>query len=309
MKVNNPYIVVTGGSGFLGKQVVKELKNKGYTNISVPRSKQHDLRKSIDCKKVLKGANIVIHLAANVGGIGYNQDFPATLFYDNLLMGINVMHEAYNLGVKKFVGIGTVCSYPKYTPVPFNEETLWDGYPEETNAPYGLAKKMLLVASCAYRKQFGYNSIFLIPVNLYGPRDNFNPKKSHVIPALIRKFYLAKINKKSSVTVWGTGKASREFLYLNDAAQAIVLAMELYNEPEPVNIGSGQEITIKELVTKIAKIIKFKGEIIWDKTKPDGQPRRLLNVDRAFKEFGFKAKTDFDEGLRKTISWFIKKYG
>lgn len=305
----NVQIVVTGGAGFLGKQVVKLLKKKGYKKIIVPRSKQFDIRKPEDCRKVVTNCDIVIHLAANVGGIGYNRDFPATLFYDNLLMGINLLHESYKCGVKKFVGIGTVCAYPKYTPVPFREEALWDGYPEETNAPYGLAKKMLLVASNSYRKQYNFNSIYLIPVNLYGPNDNFDPQKSHVIPALIRKVYLAKIKKQESVTVWGTGKASREFLYVEDAAKAIVMAMESYNKSVPVNLGYGQDITIKELVDKITRIIKFNGRIIWDKTKPDGQPRRLLNVNRAYKEFGFKAETDFNQGLKKTINWFIKNYG
>ncbi|MBI2029736.1 GDP-L-fucose synthase [Candidatus Gottesmanbacteria bacterium] len=305
----NSRIVVTGGAGFLGRYVVGKLKDKGYRNIFIPRSKQYDLRKQSDCKKIASKADVIIHLAANVGGIGYNQKFPATLFYDNLLMGINLIHQsckAYNI---KFVAVGTVCAYPKYTPVPFKEESLWDGYPEETNAPYGLAKKMLLVASQSYRKQYNFNCIYLIPVNLYGPGDNFNPEKSHVIPALIRKIYTAKVKKERYVTVWGTGKASREFLFVEDAAEAIVAAMEKYNKQEPVNLGYGQDISISELVSKISGIIKYRGQTLWDKTKPDGQPRRLLNVDKAYTEFGFRAKTDFDTGLRKTINWYIKKYG
>ncbi len=302
-------IVVTGGSGFLGRQVVTQLIHKGYTNIFVPRSKNYDLRDIAICRKVTERADVVIHLAANVGGIGYNRDFPAQLYYDNLIMGVQLMHESYQNGVKKFVMIGTVCAYPKYTPVPFREESIWDGYPEETNAPYGLAKKMLLVGSQAYRKQYNFNSIFLIPVNLYGPYDTFDPTKSHVIPALIRKFYLAKINKQNTVTVWGTGKASREFLYVEDCGRAIILAMERYNKPEPVNLGYGQEITIGQLVEKISRTVGFKGKVNWDITKPDGQPRRLLDVSRAYKEFGFKAKTTFEVGLKRTINWYIKTYG
>lgn len=305
----NARIVVTGGAGFLGSQVVGKLKNKGYRNIFVPRSKQYDFRKQSDCKKIARKADVIIHLAANVGGIGYNQKYPATLFYDNLLMGINLMHESCMASNSKFIAVGTVCAYPKYTPVPFKEDSLWDGYPEETNAPYGLAKKMLLVASQAYRKQYNFNSIYLILVNLYGQGDNFDPERSHVIPALIRKIYTAKIKKEKYVTVWGTGKASREFLFVDDAAQAIVFAMEKYNKKEPVNLGYGQDISIKDLVYKISEILKFKGEILWDKTKPDGQPRRLLNVDKAYNEFGFRAKTDFNKGLRKTIKWYINKYG
>lgn len=301
-------ICITGGAGFLGTRVVQHLKKRGYTNLIVPRSKEYDLRKKRDCQKLAKQSSIVIHLAANVGGIGYNQAFPADLFYDNLMMGINMLHASFIAGVKKFVAVGTVCAYPKYTPVPFREENLWDGYPEETNAPYGLAKKMLLVGCQAYRKQYNFNGIFLLPVNLYGPGDNFNPNQSHVIPALIKKFSEAKTHKASTVTVWGTGTASREFLYVEDAAEAIVLAMEKYDSPEPANIGYGQDITISDLVQKIARLVDFRGEIYWDKTKPDGQPKRLLNTDRAYKAFGFRARTNFDTGLLKTIQWYQKKH-
>ena len=258
---------------------------------------------------------IVIHLAAKVGGIRFNQENPATLFYENLIMGTQLFHEGYLRKIEKFVAIGTICAYPKFTPVPFKEEDLWDGYPEETNAPYGLAKKMMLVQSQAYRKQYGFNSIFLLPVNLYGPGDNFDPRSSHVIPALIKKCVDAMSNNESRITnndrppevvVWGTGKATREFFYVEDAAEAIVLAMERYNKSDPVNIGAGFEISIKELVELIVELTDFKGRIIWDKLKPDGQPRRMLDTTKAHKEFGFKAKTDFKEGLRKTIEWYKK---
>lgn len=309
MVSKNSKILVTGGSGFLGSKLVKLLNKKGYRNLIIPRSKKYDLKKASNCYKLSKETDIVIHLAANVGGIGYNKDYPATLFYDNLMMGINMLHQAFVAKVKKFISVGTVCAYPKYTPVPFKEDYLWNGYPEETNAPYGLAKKMLLVGSQAYRNQFGFNAIHLIPVNLYGPGDNFNLKRSHVIPALIHKIYYAKIKKQRTVTVWGTGRASREFLYVDDAARAILLAMERYNKPDPVNIGCGVEITIADLIDKIIKIINYKGEVIWDKTKPDGQPRRLLNTDLAYKEFGFKATVNFNDGLRKTINWYINTYG
>ena len=302
-------ILITGGAGFLGSYIIKNLKKKRYENLLIPRSKDYDLRNIEVCRQLTKRSDIVIHLAANVGGIGYNQQFPATLFYDNSLLGLNMLHASYETGIKKFVALGTVCAYPKYTPVPFREENLWEGYPEETNAPYGLAKKMLLVGCQAYRKQYNFNGIYLLPVNLYGPGDNFNPGESHVIPALVRKFYEAKLNKQNHVLVWGTGEASREFLYVQDAAEAIVMAMEKYNKSSPINLGSGQDITIRALAAKIASILNYHGRIVWDKTKPDGQPKRLLNVDKAKNEFGFKAKTDFDTGLNKTINWFIKKYG
>jgi len=303
---NNQKILVTGGAGFLGSFLVEQLKEKEVNgnNIKIPRSKDLDLRHWGICVEVVKNIDIVIHLAARVGGIGFNRKFPATLFYDNAIMGIQLMEAARQEGVEKFVVIGTVCAYPKFTPVPFKEEDLWNGYPEETNAPYGLAKKMLLVQSQAYRQQFGFNSIFLLPVNLYGPRDNFDLESSHVIPALIRKFTEAVENNKKEVEVWGTGKASREFLYVEDAAEGILLATERYNKPEPVNLGAGFEIKIKDLVGLIAELTGFDGEIRWNTGKPDGQPRRCLDVSRAKKEFGFEAKTDFRSGLRKTIEWY-----
>lgn len=300
-------ILVTGGAGFLGSFVVEKLVNeKGVDeeNIIVPRSKTMDLRKWENCIKAVKDVDIVIHLAARVGGIGFNRKYPATLFYDNAIMGIQLMEAARREGVKKFVAIGTVCAYPKYTPVPFREENLWNGYPEETNAPYGLAKKMLLVQAQAYRQQYGFNAIYLIPVNLYGPRDNFHLEHSHVIPALIRKMVDARNRGEKKVVVWGTGNASREFLYVEDAAEAILLATEKYNKPDPVNLGTGKEIKIRDLVNLIAELIGYEGEIIWDTSKPDGQPRRCLDTSKAEEEFGFKAKTSFREGLIKTIEWY-----
>lgn len=303
-------ILVTGGGGFLGKHIVKKLKEKRVPekNIFVPRSKDYDLRDKAVCKKVLKGVDIVIHLAANVGGIGYNLKNPGSLFYDNLTMGVHLMEEARKAKVKKFVAIGTVCAYPKHTPVPFREEDLWNGYPEETNAPYGIAKKMLLVQADAYRKQYGFNSIYLLPVNLYGPFDNFDTRSSHVIPALIRKFVEARGKKLPEVIVWGTGKATREFLFVEDAAEAIVLATEKYNKEHPINIGASFEISIRDLVKEIKKIVGYKGKIVWDKTKPDGQPRRKLDTRKAEKEFGFRSKTDFKTGLAKTIEWYQKHH-
>ncbi|MEK7570681.1 MAG: GDP-L-fucose synthase [Patescibacteria group bacterium] len=302
-------ILVTGGDGFLGKQVVKKLILHGAKkeNIRIPKSKEYDLREKENCEKVIKDIDIVIHLAANVGGIGYNQEKPGDLFYDNVLMGAFLLEASRKVPVKKFVGIGTVCAYPKYTPVPFKEEDLWNGYPEETNAPYGLAKKMLLVQGQAYRQQYGLNAIYLLPVNLYGPHDNFDPKSSHVIPALIRKFIEAKNNNVPEVIVWGTGKATREFLFVEDAAEAIVLATEKYDKEEPVNIGSSFEITIKDLVTLIKKIVGYKGKVVWDASKPDGQPRRKLDTSKAEKEFGFRSKTKFEEGLKMTIDWYREK--
>ena len=306
--LKNKKIIVTGGAGFLGNFVVNKLKEKKCKEIFIPTIDKYDLRDILQIKKMFSyfKADILIHLAAVVGGIGANRENPGKFFYDNLIMGIQLMEQARLSNVEKFVAIGTICAYPKRTPVPFKEENLWDGYPEETNAPYGLAKKMLLVQSQAYRQQYNFNSIFLLPVNLYGSGDNFNPKTSHVIPALIKKFYEAKINGYEEVVVWGTGKATREFFYVEDCAEAIVLATEKYDKPDPVNIGTGFEISIKDLAEKIKDIIGFNGIIAWDKSKPDGQPRRCLNTIRAFKEFGFKAKTTFDEGLKKTMEWYKK---
>jgi GDP-L-fucose synthase len=297
-------VVVTGGAGFLGSHVVKKLRGRGVTDIVVPRAKQLDLRLKSACAEVVKDADIVIHLAANVGGIGYNREFPGTLFYDNLLMGVHMMEEARLAGVKKFVAIGTICAYPKFAPIPFKEEDLWNGYPEETNAPYGLAKKMMLVQSTAYRSQYGFNSIFLLPVNLYGPGDNFSVESSHVIPALIKKFVEAKESGARGVTIWGTGKATREFCFVNDAAEGILLATEKYNESEPINIGAGFEISINDLVEKIRRIVGYEGQVIWDTTKPDGQPRRMLDVSRAKDIFGYEATSNFDDGLKETIEWY-----
>ena len=302
-------ILVTGGAGFLGSFIIEELKKKGVDgeNIRIPRSKDTDLRRWENCIEVVKDIDIVVHLAAKVGGIGFNRKYPATLFYDNAIMGIQLIEAARQENIEKFVAVGTVCAYPKFTPVPFKEEDLWNGYPEETNAPYGLAKKMMLLQSQAYRQQYGFNSIFLLPVNLYGPRDNFDLESSHVIPALIRKFTEAVENNRRTVEVWGTGKASREFLYVEDAARGIILATEKYNKPDPVNIGAGFEIKIKDLVGLIAELTGFEGDLRWDTSKPDGQPRRCLDVSRARKEFGFEAKVDFREGLEKTIEWYKEK--
>ena len=299
-------VVVTGGAGFLGSNIVEQLKKRGATDIVVPRKAEYDLRSSEVCAKVVEGADVVIHLAANVGGIGYNRDYPGTLFYDNLLMGVHMMEESRKAGVKKFVAIGTICAYPKFAPIPFKEDDLWDGYPEETNAPYGLAKKMMLVQSTAYRDQYGFNSIFLLPVNLYGPGDNFEPGSSHVIPALIKKFVEAKESGSPTVSVWGTGKATREFCYAPDAAEGIILAAEKYDKSDPVNIGAGFEISIKDLAEKIKNIVGYTGVIEWDSTKPDGQPRRMLDTSRAKAEFGYVASTDFDKGLGETIKWYQK---
>ncbi|HJJ42616.1 MAG TPA: GDP-L-fucose synthase, partial [Methanocorpusculum sp.] len=300
-------ILVTGGAGFLGSNVVKHLIASGAEkdNISVPRSRDIDLRVWENCLEVTKDADLVIHLAASVGGIGYNMKNPGSLFYDNAIMGIQMMEAARQNNVGKFTAVGTICAYPKFTKVPFTESELWNGYPEETNAPYGLAKKMMLVQAQAYRQQYGFNAIYLLPVNLYGPGDNFNPNSSHVIPALIKKFIDAKESGSDKAEVWGTGAASREFLYVDDAARAIVLASEKYNSPEPVNIGSCMEISIKDLVDLIAGLTGFRGDIVWDKSKPDGQPRRCLDVSAAEKGFGFKAEVGFEDGLKKTIEWYL----
>lgn len=309
MDLRNKKILVTGGAGFLGSFVVQKLLDRGVPkkNITVPRSKEYDLTKLENCQKVVKNQDIVIHLAAIVGGIGYNQKIPGQMFYDNLMMGAQLIETARLAGVEKFVAIGTICAYPKFTPVPFKETSLWDGYPEETNAPYGLAKKMLLVQAQAYRQQYNFNATYLLPVNLYGPGDNFNPESSHVIPALIKKVADAQKDRQKYIDVWGAGNASREFLYVEDCAEGIILATEKYDKPGPVNLGANREIKIKDLVKIICELMKFKGEIHWDSSKPNGQPRRMVDAIMAKKEFGFRSRTDFEEGLKKTIDWYRKE--
>lgn len=299
-------VIVTGGAGFLGSYVVEKLKERECKDIFVPLVEDYDLTKEKNVIRLYQGypADIVIHLAAVVGGIGANRENPGKFFYDNIVMGAMLMEYARQFEVDKFVAIGTICAYPKFTPIPFKEKDLWNGYPEETNAPYGLAKKMMLVQSQAYRAQYGFNSIFLLPLNLYGPRDNFNPHSSHVIPALIKKFTEAVEKGKSEVVCWGTGKPTRGFLYVEDAAEGIILAAEKYSKSEPVNLGSDLEISIKDLAGLIAKICGFKGRIRWDSSKPDGQPRRKLDTSRAEQEFDFKSKIDFEEGLKRTIEWY-----
>jgi GDP-L-fucose synthase len=303
-------VLVTGGAGFLGSFLVEKLRRRGCNEVFIPRSRDYDLVAIDAVRQVYRDArpDMVIHLAAQVGGIGFNQTYPGKLFYDNLMMGAQLMEVGRQVGIEKFVGIATVCAYPKFTPVPFKEEDLWNGYPEETNAPYGLAKKMLLLQSQAYRRQYGFNSIVLFPVNLYGPRDNFDLETCHVIPALIRKFLEAQRHARltgevPTVTVWGTGTPTREFLYVEDAAEGILLATEHYNKSEPVNLGASFEISIRELVELIAKLTDFSGRVIWDTTKPDGQPRRMLDTSRAALEFGFKAQVSFQDGLRRTAEW------
>ncbi|HWW92750.1 MAG TPA: GDP-L-fucose synthase [Vicinamibacteria bacterium] len=302
-------IVVTGGAGFLGRHVVAELRRHGVTEVVVPRQKDYNLVEREAARRLLQEArpHLVLHLAARVGGIGANRDNPGSFFYDNLMMGVQLLEECRLLGIEKIVTVGTICAYPKFTPVPFREEDVWNGYPEETNAPYGLAKKMLLVQGQAYRQQYGMDVVHLLPVNLYGPHDNFDPTSSHVIPALIKKCEEAVAQGAGAIEVWGTGKASREFLYVEDAARGICMAAADYSSPDPVNLGAGFEITIKDLVELIARLVGFKGQIRWDPNKPDGQPRRCLDISRAEREFGFRATTGFEEGLRRTIEWYRRE--
>jgi len=304
----NKRVCVTGGAGFLGSYVLEKLRQRGTEKIFVPHIENYDFVKIEDVRRMLdkEKPDIIIHLAAHVGGIGANLLRPAEFFYDNLMMGVQLMHEAWKRDVEKFVAIGTICAYPKFSPIPFKEEDLWDGYPEETNAPYGLAKKMLLVQAQSYRQQYGYNAIFLLPVNLYGPRDNFDPAYSHVIPALIRRFLEAKEAGIGEVEVWGDGTPTREFIYAEDAAEGILLAAEKYDEPEPVNIGSGFEMSIKDLAELIKRLTGYEGKLVWDTSKPNGQPRRRLDTSRAEEFFGFRAEVPFEEGLKRTVDWYRK---
>lgn len=299
-------IVVTGGAGFLGRQVVEQLLKAGANldKILIPRSREYNLCNYEACQKVVQGQDIIIHLAAHVGGIGLNREKPAELFYDNLMMGTQLIHCAYEAGVEKFVCVGTICAYPKFTPVPFKEDDLWIGYPEETNAPYGIAKKALLVQLQAYRQQYNFNGIYLLPVNLYGPEDNFDPRSSHVIPALIRKVYEAQQRGDKQLPVWGDGSPSREFLYSTDAARGIVMATQSYNEPDPVNLGTNHEVKIRDLVETLCELMGFEGEIVWETDQPNGQPRRCLDTQRAKEKFGFVAEVGFKEGLKNTIEWY-----
>lgn len=306
MDFGNTSITVTGGSGFLGSHLVEELRDRGCNDIFIPRSSEYDLREKEDVKLMYEDGepDVVIHLAATVGGIGANMKYPGKYFYDNAVMGIELIEQARRYGIEKFVTIGTICAYPEHTPVPFSEDDLWDGYPEETNAPYGLAKKMLLVQTKAYNDQYGFNGIYLLPVNLYGPRDDFDLETSHVIPAIIRKCVEARINNDSEVVAWGSGEPTREFLYVEDAANGIAEATHKYDKPEPVNIGAGMEISIKELVYTIKEVTGFEGDIKWDTSKPDGQQRRRLDVSKAKREFGWEAETEFRKGLEKTVEWY-----
>lgn len=306
MELTGKKILVTGGAGFLGTAVVQELKKRGVSeaDIRITRSKETDLRLREECERAVAGIDIVFHLAANAGGIGYNRANPGVLFYDNIVMNTELMEAARKAGVQKFLGIGSICSYPKLTPVPFKESDFWNGYPEETNAPYGLAKKMMQVQADAYNQQYGFNAISVLIANLYGPRDHFEPNRSHLIPSIIRKVEEAQKNNQNSIEAWGTGEPTREFFYVDDAAEGIVLAMEKYDSPAPINLGSGQEMHISEVIQKIVKQMGFTGEIKWNPGEPDGQPRRTFDTSRAKNEFGFNAKTPFEEGLRKTIEWY-----
>ena len=310
LSLRDKQILVTGGAGFLGKQVVEQLIQAGANpeNIKIPRSRVCDLRDLQSCTEAVQNQDIVIHLAAHVGGIGLNREKPAELFYDNLMMGAQLIHAAYQSEVTKFICVGTICAYPKFTPVPFKEDDLWEGYPEETNAPYGIAKKALLVQLQSYRQQYGFNGIYLLPVNLYGPEDNFNPESSHVIPALIRKVHEAQQRGDKTLPVWGDGSPTREFLYSTDAARGIVMATQKYDESEPVNLGTNYEISIRDLVELICELMEFTGEIVWETDKPNGQPRRCLDTTRAKEKFGFVAETEFRQGLKNTIDWY-RSYG
>ena len=301
---SNKKVLVTGGHGFLGSYVVSKLRQYGVKDIVIPSSKEYDLRVLENCKKIVKNVDIVFHLAAHVGGIGLNQEKPGELFYDNLMMGTQLLNESKNSGVEKFIALGTICSYPKFTSVPFEESSIWNGYPEETNAPYGLAKKMLLVQSQSYRKQYNFKSIVVIPTNLYGPGDNFDPGSSHVIPAIILKIFNAKKEKKDEIILWGDGSPTRDFLFVKDAADGIILAAEKYDSDEPLNLGSGEEVSIKDLAKSISMIMNFNGEIKWDQTKPNGQPRRCVSFEKAKKEIGFCPKTNLEEGLKETVKYF-----
>lgn len=306
LDLSSKRILVTGGAGFLGRQVIEQLCKAGadLQKITVPRSRDYDLRSLEKCQQVVEQQDIIIHLAAHVGGIGLNREKPGELFYDNLMMGTQLIHAASGAGIEKFVCVGTICAYPKFTPVPFKEDDLWNGYPEETNAPYGVAKKALLVQLQSYRQQYGFNGIYLLPVNLYGPEDNFDPSSSHVIPALIRKIHEAQQKAEKKLPVWGDGSPTREFLYSTDAARGIVMGTQDYNDPEPVNLGTGYEISIRDLIELICELMEFEGEIIWETDKPNGQPRRCLDTERAKQAFNFTAQVDFNQGLRNTIDWY-----
>ena len=305
MDLKNKKILVTGGNGFLGKNVVKNLENLGISDITIPSSSDYDLRNMNNCKKVVDGIDVVFHLAAHVGGIGLNREKPGELFFDNLMMGTQLLHESKMANVEKFIALGTVCSYPKFTQIPFSEDDIWNGYPEETNAPYGLAKKMLLVQSKAYREQYNFRSIVVIPTNLYGPDDNFDPSSSHVIPALILKIFHAKKNNLEQIEVWGDGSPTRDFLFVDDAAKGIVQAAEKYDEISPLNLGSSEEISIKKLVSLISDILDYNGKIVWNKSKPNGQPRRCVSYIRAKEKINFEPKVNFSDGMKQTIQWFL----